>query len=694
MEPDPRTKHDGAHVSQAPLPGSDESDSSSSSASTCTSASDAPAQTQWLATTRSKRSTAGNRIQALLANEDPDSDLELLFAEDEDDEGFSDADDGASDLHMDSSSDEDEDDDNDHDALDGERDLQRQARDARRASHSKRKAQQAALPARFRKRVRISAATPTTTTPSSCSTRLPTKKKKKKSDRASWLPDPADLPTRASARDTTRASKQQLHLQMAQREARRLRQLALQESKAARLEAERKPPMTQAQRLAEAAVVERRNAKSLNRWQEAEKQRDEERRAKLAALNNRTLKGPVITFWSGVREWKDALGQHVTLVETKPKKKRERGAKQKASESEPRSHDGTGTATTQSPPSKPQEGEPQASSTCTPPAPPTTSPPPPARPSGFLAAPTLAPPPPRPPPTDSFAPLPPPPAAFKSNVLAPPATSPPPAAAAPLFNEFRFQLIPLDPAPETGTPLDGSNTPPLPPPPSPATDKTPRTTARNAIIYQNFDTHALRDKTVQTQILFGRKMSRLAKPPASPTCAITNLPARYRDPLTGLAYRNAAAYAQIQRLRRGEYSWSRLLGAWVGTASCAARGVPARFLHPEPEEVRKRRAEEKLQARGQVDAAPSAHALVPPPASASPAQQDESVSMEKTVLAPPPMTTTTTQRPDEQHDAPPDTNAPPAMPPLQTAAQLPDSAPQDAQQPAAPPRSAQAPEIP
>lgn len=281
---------------------------------------DTPAQqTEWLATTRKRRSTAGNRMKSMLANEEPDSDLELLFAEDENDQGFSDVGEDGSDVHMDSSSDDEDDNNANDDDLEGEKELERQAKE-KRAAQRKRRAQEA-IPAKFRKKVRID---PTTR----ASVPAPAPRPKKKSERASWLPSPADLPTRASSRQTTRISKEQLHQQMAEREARRLKQLAQMEKKAARLEALKKPPMTQEERLAEAAIVEKRNSKSLNRWEEAEKQREEERKAKLAALNQRTLKGPVITFWSGRGQWDDvelrSLRPYVTEVEEKPKKKREK----------------------------------------------------------------------------------------------------------------------------------------------------------------------------------------------------------------------------------------------------------------------------------------------------------------------------------------------------------------------------------
>lgn len=279
--------------------------------------SDSPVQqTEWLATTRERRSTAGNRMKSILANEEPDSDLELLFAEDENDQGFFDVDENGSDVQMDSSSADEDDNNADADELEGEKELERQAR-AKRAAQRKRKAQEA-IPAKFRKRVRIDSTTTAST--------APPPRPKKKSERTSWLPSAADLPTRASSRKTTRISKEQLHLQMAEREARRLKQLAQMEKKAARLEAMKKPPMTQEQRLAEAAIVEKRNSKSLNRWEEAEKQREQERKAKLVALNQRTLRGPFITFWSGQGQWDDldlrSLRPYVTEVEEKPKKKK------------------------------------------------------------------------------------------------------------------------------------------------------------------------------------------------------------------------------------------------------------------------------------------------------------------------------------------------------------------------------------
>lgn len=75
----------------------------------------------------------------------------------------------------------------------------------------------------------------------------------------------------------------------------------------------------------------------------------------------------------------------------------------------------------------------------------------------------------------------------------------------------------------------------------------------------------------------------MAEPAPPPLCVITNHPAKYRDPKTGLPYYNGYAYREIQRVYRGDYKWSRLVGAWVGRGDYAARGVPDWFLDPSKE---------------------------------------------------------------------------------------------------------------
>lgn len=607
--------------------GSDsDSETGSGRANNSDSQATAAPKVEWLATTRQRRSTAGNRMKSMLANEEPDSDLELLFAEDENDQGFSDAGDDGSDVQMDSTDDEDENNNADDD-LEGEKELEKQAKE-RRAAQRKRKAQEA-IPAKFRKKVRIDPAAPTRPP-------APAPRPKKKSERTSWLPSAADMPTRASSRKTTRISKEQLHQQMVEREARRLKQLAQMQKKAERLEALKKPPKTQEERLREAAIVEKRNSKSLNRWEEAEKQREEERRAKLAALNQRTLKGPVITFWSGIGEW---MGKNM-VVEEAPKKKRERGDKAKAKskdkvKNEAPETQGQETAknkgsdadgapanakgdsvskpTSETPPQPPQSSlqlpilsAPAASSSAPeaapgggsivpvkveePPqimriptsapssqglaAPPPSPPPPQSLPAttGGLAAPVAAPAPISPLTTQRSCLTPPPglsrpPESKPSGVLAPPMLAPPPGitvngastpmlglgSGSPKSNVLALPmtsqgmvppalpsiapsmvqspplppaapLVPLKPAPQpdsTRSPAPTTNaqfqlltdepSTPITPevPPQPPRPPQPTTGARNSIIFQNFDQNALKDRNVQTQIIFGRKMTKL-----------------------------------------------------------------------------------------------------------------------------------------------------------------------------------------
>ncbi|KAK2061398.1 YL1-domain-containing protein [Colletotrichum caudatum] len=689
-----------------------------------------PTAVEWLATGRSKRSTAGNRMKSMLANEEPDSDLELLFAEDDNDEGFTDVDDAGSDVQMDSSSD-DEDDQNRGDDLEGEKELEKQAREKKLASR-KRKAQDA-IPAKFRKKVRIDQAA------------APAPRPKKKSERTSWLPSPGDMPIRASLRQTTMLSKEQLHQQMKEREAKRLKQLAVMEKKAKKLEAMKKPPLTQAERLAEAALVEKRNAKSLNRWEVAEKAREEERLAKLAALNNRTLKGPVITYWSGIGKWENHL-KHVGKVaeeEKAPRKKREKKDKGDKAKGKDKDEEGskkeeattTGAASAPLPPSTTPDGQAEAN----PGAPAGADNSQPSGAPGHLSQPAaapsettpvvkeedrprvMAPPPIPPPPSVSPAPprpedkprlmappsIPPPPSLGSSLMAPPPKTSPPvlaapvlapPVLAPPLGGIHLVQhttqpksnvlappntaqhksplSMPAPPPPPSARPPAHPLAPPHPPQPAPPAqppappklalptaasapqppatpapedppapeEPPPSEVARNAFILRSFDEELIRDKTVQTQILFGRRMDRLAKPAPRPVCVITAHAARYRDPETGLPYFNAYAYREIQRLRRGKYKWSSLLGAWVGSCTYAARGVPERFLKGgKPKEPKTKEVEgkddnatvEEEEEEGTESGKTKADKTTPP-AQAAVLEQPPTKTADATVLLSPP----------------------------------------------------------
>lgn len=685
--------------------------------------SDAP-NVEWLATGRSRRATAGNRMKSMLANEEePDSDLELLFAEQGDDQGFSDAEAGASDDQMDSSSDSD--DDKDADDLEGEKELEKRAKE-KRAAQRKRKAQEA-IPAKFRKKVRID-------TPAQ--PQQPAPRPKKKSERASWLPSAADMPTRASSRSTTRISKEQLHQQMEERERKRLKQLAQMEKKAAKLAAMKKPPMTQEERLREAAIVEERNSKSLNRWEEAEKVREEERRAKLAALSQRTLSGPFITFWSGVGKVGDGWlnsGFHFMLEEKpkkKPKAKKQDAATAEAvqAKEEPQAAnaaqankadtekkdgesngDNSNAAGAPTDAEKPSDAEAQPKTDGVPTEncadekmdidvpkanevngathsenvlePESTKPVDSSKPAAtedaeMAEAPTTQ------EQTKKETTEPSKDTAIKDSVEQPTAeqqskenSAEPPKAneteesketttekpkessAAPTANaELPAAAVSAQPAlaeaptsadTPTSLPANSQLQATLPPTedaskptsqiPSEAVTPNPEqaandpqeATTHSAIMYQNFDDNALKDKAVQTQILFGRKMSKLpskyhctnfggtqlttrpiAEPPPAAVCPITNMHARYRDPKTDLPFYSTAAYRELKRLETGEYKFSGLLGAWVGNPSYAARGVPERFLsvarcptQEEVERIERKKVEREQRIKAEAEAA-------------------------------------------------------------------------------------------
>ncbi|KAK0711648.1 YL1 nuclear protein-domain-containing protein [Lasiosphaeris hirsuta] len=771
---------------------------------------------EWLATTRTKRSTAGNRMKSMLAIEAPadDDDLELLFAEDEDDAGFTDdAKDNASDVLMDSSSD-DEDQGRDADDMEGEKELERQAREKKNAQR-KRKAQEA-IPAKFRKKVRIEqpagaadSASPRSSAPPPPQHPAPSRpapRPKKKSERMSWLPSTAELPTRASDRSTTRISKQQLHEKMVQDEVRRKKQLERMEKNAKRLEALKKPPMTQAERLAEAALIEKRNSKSLNRWEVAEKQREEERLRKIAALHNRKLDGPVVTFWSGIQQLEEGqlkhVGNLVSIEEKAPRKKRQSAAVAAALTAAPatlmaatptaQELEGGRVEDTSKPPSptekadpkpgnmvpeiKPEVSEPaglpppfpsagtqnpqpatlqdsspnhpveEARFTPTLTAPPAlamapllttdtplatapvaavTSPMVPALPLVSTPA-TEATPAPVPAPAPVSAPAPistpalsvasmaPPPLPLSpdvkqhsSAVLAAPILAPPVGLAPPMLGGRMSMLgfsasngtsnclappntshtpSPLSLPPSTpgmrapkapkptvivptasATPSPSILTPPPPPPPLPPSTplqptqgnasrlskgpETPRDAqseppregkvTRSCIILQNFDENAIKDRQVQTQILFGRKMNKLAKPAHAPLCVITNHPAKYRDTKTGLPYYNSYAYKEIQRVYRGDYKWSRLLGAYVGSGNYAARGVPDRFLDPTKKRSTPRMAPDQEQKGSVLVPKEDADAPTPPKQAEARLEPVEDIKMEESgpgVAIPAPVT--------------------------------------------------------
>lgn len=495
-------------------------------------------QVEWLATTREKRATAGNRLANLLQQEDPDDELELLFAEADDDVGFEDNE-ADSDVQMDSSDDDDDqgpaagDDD-----LDGEKELQRKEK----AEKAKKRKLEGGMPKIFKKRVKID---PTIS-------QSPAPRPKKKSERTSWIPTAEDAPTRASARGTTQQSKQQLHIQMVDREVKRLKQLANMEKAAAKKEAAKKPALTQEDRLKEAARVEKANSKSLSRWEQAEQEREEEQRAKLAALHDRTLEGPVITWWSGLAEWVGGtlkkVGQMTIEHKEKPATKKRKAAEMEESESGSVAAAEAGPSTEQEKPkddapkdisknsskdtsqdtsneahreSNPDNASSIPEKVAQPESKPETVVPSESKPTNV---PTALPPNPTPPPVEVLAPRPsitpiihaPP----RSSVLAPPAGLPLTAPPPPMYMQHNSRpQFAIPPTLDGSAPVPGLgyNFPPQPPrapitaplapavPEGPPPPPTVEYCAANYLILENFDETAIKDKNVQTQILFNRK---------------------------------------------------------------------------------------------------------------------------------------------------------------------------------------------
>ncbi|KZZ93521.1 YL1 nuclear [Ascosphaera apis ARSEF 7405] len=303
-----------------------------------------------LAITRSRRSTAGARMSALIDAE-ADDELALLFAEDEDDAEFElgrrkrgglpgeegeDEDEGeeddAEDIDMSSSSDDDEDkgpNAPENEELEGEQELLRQTR--AEAKRKKKKADESLRLTALRKRAMVSSAAARASKSAKAEAEsagaarqaeltaaeeaAALAKKRKKSERTSWLPTIDDIPTRSSSRRQTMANKEQTHARLKDSEEKRVRLIATMEKAAKRKEKLKAKVMTQADRLEEAKRTERLNSKSLNRWEEMERKRIEEQQERLRALQNRRLEGAVVTYWSGPAKWADGKLVQVGITE-------------------------------------------------------------------------------------------------------------------------------------------------------------------------------------------------------------------------------------------------------------------------------------------------------------------------------------------------------------------------------------------
>ncbi|ETN39760.1 uncharacterized protein HMPREF1541_05986 [Cyphellophora europaea CBS 101466] len=282
-------------------------------------------QVELLITGREKRKTAGNRYNRDAALEEADEgqdedEVALLFADQEglEDEEFK-SDDSDEDV-MSSSDDDDQGPNAGAEDLEGEKEIVKQAKDERAR---KRKADLALTTTTgLRKRPKIDPTVPKTAP----------KKPSKKKERVTWLPDPDNANARSSLRKQTIAHREHTLARLKESEAQSKKYKALKEKRDKEKAKDAPKAMTQADRLAEAERTERRNAKSLNRWEAMEKKRNEEQAAKLAALKNRKLEGPVISWRSGKAKFRGPkypvpLPKLDILIEEGPKK---RGRKSKA----------------------------------------------------------------------------------------------------------------------------------------------------------------------------------------------------------------------------------------------------------------------------------------------------------------------------------------------------------------------------
>lgn len=264
---------------------------------------------------RAKRSTAGRHMSALLEAA-ADDDLALLFEEVEDDNEFADLvdPDAEDDVGLESSDDEDDQGPNAQDDYEGEQQLQKEER-------KKRKTQNDLKFQTLRKRVKID--------PTAVSSMSAAPRPKKKSERISWIPTVEDGPTRQSSRRQTMVNKELTHARLKDSQEKRVRIIATMKE-AEKRKAHLKPKaMTQEDHLAEAARIERLNSKSLNRWELSEKRKADERRARIEALQNRRLDGPVISYWSGIATFTNGRLTRVGTVDIKPKPDKEEARKKK-----------------------------------------------------------------------------------------------------------------------------------------------------------------------------------------------------------------------------------------------------------------------------------------------------------------------------------------------------------------------------
>ncbi|CCX04548.1 Similar to hypothetical protein [Tuber melanosporum Mel28]; acc. no. XP_002839876 [Pyronema omphalodes CBS 100304] len=540
---------------------------------------------------RARRANAGNLLAKLLTQEADEEDT--LFMEDEDDIEFEvnkrDLQDD-DDALMDSSSDSENEAVGADQEFEGEKEIERQEKEAKKAR--KRKADDAFMkPKKERKKV-VTIAPEATEEDTGTGTEFDADgynaltRPRKKSERISWVPE--FVATRASSRTLSLQNRSETMRRLEESQKRRLHTIALMEKAAAKKEKVRpKKEMTQAERLEEAKLTERRNLRSLCSWQETEQQKLEEQRQRLLALQNRKLAGPVITYWSGPAEWNGETGKLVRVGKGKlieeieeddagEEKKKKRIRKTKPKEGEKATEEKAqevvkderdiavvGDAVvkkadvSESAPvvktetEKEDTKQPEDAATISPKSLP--QPPVPQNPHTLPHNLEIK---------DVDTPI----SGVSELSSLPPSEQPTPMVITPLTSTFP------PPLPTDGPLLPTAYDVPLPPPPPP---KPNEISARNLIVLENFELPLVRDRAALIKTLWGDQTRRL--PTTKPYCVISHQPAKFRDPATGMPFASLKAYQDIRRLLHGEVRWSCLLDAYVGETGVAAKGVPEGF---------------------------------------------------------------------------------------------------------------------
>ncbi|KAH6625877.1 YL1 nuclear protein-domain-containing protein [Boeremia exigua] len=561
-----------------------------------------------MVTSRARRANAGNRMSTLLATAAEAEEWGEEWEEVANEEEFKGGDvNEAEDYNMDSS--ESEEDNEPADDDEGEKELrkaERRERSKKRKAATNPFAARAAVAAR--KRVKID--------PESAPARP-----KKKSERASWIPTEEDGPIRTSSRRQTVANKESTLAKLQEKDRRRDDTLAMMKAAEARKKKDEPKPLTQAERLAEAARQERINKKTLHRWEEAEEARAAERQAKIDALKNRQIEGPFIRYYSGPAVYVDDKLKYAgkdapTVEQLEEKLNKEPPDTQPAETADPQTPRDEQPA--QPPMSSPEMFSIPASQSIQPDTPlPWASGSHAATSDVFMGG-------------DVFM------GSSHNLPYSTPATDDTPTMFAPPQNQDSFlygidQYATPQPAPST-LPPNPFTQPQNPPPASTPLPPRRRTIRRTNLTLITLFSPALapptrrplpalkdRDRPALLALcstLFAwspadasaflsstlalhaarthkaRLAHQLALHPPPPRCAVTNKVARYRDPETGIVYRDARAFGVLRGVVGGGFVWAGALGCYVGGRAMplqgtggvgflgmpAVKGVPGRFL--------------------------------------------------------------------------------------------------------------------